>query len=536
MPNFYATKIWYWRHSAEGWPEVIDPLQQYEYRWKWIQNNFVYLFTVENPQPLDFQVSKDFSSWRVIMPDLPSDCFLGDLGVRLGVRVFYSSEPNGWVYGSRQGDAAVTIQCYDVDGNALTFGIVPARFVSVGELGLELTGLVPNVRINPDYPLTITLRGSTSGGYNFSVAAGWGPLILRAGVHYDPSYFTTDVLLGVEGVETSHHIDAYIVKLGNVEHSTDCLVLKSKKINHAIDSDLKGEVDLGHTTNTLIVFSYQLDYQTDSFLSGAVEVAYTTDSDLKGESYSDHYTDSLIRGSVSLQFTTDAQLSKTRGVAHTTTSYLTATATLSHSTTSYVTWNFTCNFSSNAYLQGSPTRAYLTDADLSGFTVKIHRLDSYLSRESKLSLYELLPLIIKIRDKEASGGVWAEPILKQIIGCIEEQANETNTLIGGLRQLLNLSNKDTSYLYLISKLLGTSFYDGWLDDFKKFATEQSIPRHKIHGTAFSCAKSLRYRSLGAYRVAEAFKHDYLDEHGDYSAVRDHNHPYRAARVIIYKNS
>lgn len=149
-----------------------------------------------------------------------------------------------------------------------------------------------------------------------------------------------------------------------------------------------------------------------------------------------------------------------------------------------------------------------------------------------MRLYELLPLIIKIRDKQASGHDGLQPILSKIIDSIlQEEYEEHITLIQGMSQLRNALQVGSPYRQLLLQMVGQEVSEGWSEQLERFFLSEAIPWHKISGTVFGWEKTAEYRTAGAYWFSELFKTE-PNEVGDYSPHRNAEYPFRAARVAI----
>jgi len=154
---------------------------------------------------------------------------------------------------------------------------------------------------------------------------------------------------------------------------------------------------------------------------------------------------------------------------------------------------------------------------------------------ARIRLYDLLPLVIKIRDQEASPE--EETILQKVLSATEGQREEFEQLIEGLRRLIDVDSCPTTYLWLIASLVGgykepVTLYE-WL---QRFWIHQSTARHKIAGTVFMWHKAMRYRDFTSYPesiVKELYKTTPYEK-GNYSLLRTETHPYRAARVVVFE--
>jgi len=71
---------------------------------------------------------------------------------------------------------------------------------------------------------------------------------------------------------------------------------------------------------------------------------------------------------------------------------------------------------------------------------------------ARIRLYDLLPLVIKIRDQEASPE--EETILQKVLSATEGQREEFEQLIEGLRRLIDVDSCSEQTLFLLYLSLG----------------------------------------------------------------------------------
>lgn len=149
-----------------------------------------------------------------------------------------------------------------------------------------------------------------------------------------------------------------------------------------------------------------------------------------------------------------------------------------------------------------------------------------------IRLYDLLPLIIRMRDAEASGGEGIDPILARVTDrLLQDEADEHVALVQGLRDLYDCLQVENPYRTLLFQFLGQQRAEGWSESLERFVLCETIPWHKISGTVHGWEKTMAYRLAGAYDFFELYKTE-LNETGDYSNHTNATYPYRAARVGI----
>ncbi len=148
-----------------------------------------------------------------------------------------------------------------------------------------------------------------------------------------------------------------------------------------------------------------------------------------------------------------------------------------------------------------------------------------------IGLYDLLPLILRTRDSEASDGPDG-PILKRVLESIQAEVDTTTDLIEGLRDLIDIKSTDTLILSLLCKGFGSTIPQNISDDFKKREfTRELVNSYKIKGMVLSWIRMIKLRELGNYTPVELYKSQY-GENLNYSPVQTDEFPYRAARVLF----
>lgn len=389
-----------------------------------------------------------------------------------------------------------------------------------------------------------TGRKNAVGGESWqrTSAQPWVPITGEDGVRYSRIYF----YLYNYAVTTSAYIPNQFLwddltleiewDVPASTHFTDSYLFSptSTKI-HTTSSSVKGSVTKTHSTSSRIAYVQSKTHTADSYLWGSPTKTHTTSSFRWKEQTAEHSTDSYITWDIEQNHSTDSALwSDHESREHSVDSDLLGSLTKEHSTDSALKYVMDRDHQADSLLVNRYVTEQYTNSLLKAEQEKSHRTRSFLvSSTPTLSMYDLLPLIIRMKDEEASGGM-GDPILKQVLDVFQEEIQIADVLIKGIRQLLNVASLDTSMLPLVNGLLGSSYYDGWTDDLKHFFSSEAVALHKIKGTKFSCDKLLAYRSRRRYSISEVYKSQVEGEKGDYSLTKDSGHAYRAARVAVFE--
>ncbi len=126
-----------------------------------------------------------------------------------------------------------------------------------------------------------------------------------------------------------------------------------------------------------------------------------------------------------------------------------------------------------------------------------------------------------------------QPIFERIFFMLERDATIQQMLIRGLPVLQDADHGDPLFLVYLAYLVGGS--DRFPADLSTFRqrefVKQLVDFWKIKGTFQSWRKMALLRNLGTIMIRELYKRD-LHEIGDYSAVRDTDHPLKSARIDV----
>lgn len=155
---------------------------------------------------------------------------------------------------------------------------------------------------------------------------------------------------------------------------------------------------------------------------------------------------------------------------------------------------------------------------------------------AKVGLYELLPLIIRMRDEEASGAGVDAPLLKRIVGTVQDEHDAMVALIAGMRDLINTRTTTDLILSLLGQQLGFTEFP-WatiVNEPREYANSQ-VDGHKVRGCLLGILRDMQARNIADKTyIWELFK---TERHAvDDYVVTEEDAPYgtadRAARVIF----
>lgn len=151
-------------------------------------------------------------------------------------------------------------------------------------------------------------------------------------------------------------------------------------------------------------------------------------------------------------------------------------------------------------------------------------------------LYELLPLAIRIRDEEASGSPAADPILKRVVGTVEDETDEITALIAGMRELLSFDATTDLILALLAHFLGVTEYPfSEIEENSREYVKEVAYAHRVKGTLLSILREMKYRGLadGTYiHVLWKWEINAVDEYVPSEVDVPYNSAYKSARVVF----
>lgn len=148
-----------------------------------------------------------------------------------------------------------------------------------------------------------------------------------------------------------------------------------------------------------------------------------------------------------------------------------------------------------------------------------------------LSIYNLLPYILRFRDHLASSGVKDEGNVELWCQCVDEIINDFSEDIEGIRDLEDLDRCPIQFLPLLSRLLGVRPSPDWSEAKKRMFLKAAWVLWRIGGTRQSWVSTLNIRGWTGYFPWELWKSKIYEEF-DYALYPDYDHRYKAARVDI----
>lgn len=149
---------------------------------------------------------------------------------------------------------------------------------------------------------------------------------------------------------------------------------------------------------------------------------------------------------------------------------------------------------------------------------------------STIGVYELLPLMLRLKDQESSYTPDGT-VLQKILDALQEQVDETEEFILGLRNLINLDITQDFILSLIVKAMGGTPLPNDTEFNQREMAKEQVNSYKIKGTVLSWVRMMKLRTVGNFSVVELYKSE-LDERTSYSIVCTPSHPYRSSRVLF----
>lgn len=158
----------------------------------------------------------------------------------------------------------------------------------------------------------------------------------------------------------------------------------------------------------------------------------------------------------------------------------------------------------------------------------------------RIGLYDLLPLIIRLRDEEASGAGGQDPILKRIVGTVvQDETDSMVALIAGMRDLLSVGTTTDLILSLLARYLGLTEYP-----FSEVVTNRReyvaslVDSHRIKGTLLSILRDMNARNIAeGHYIHELWKYvlNAVDEYVPTAIDAPYSTAYKAARVVFIQD-
>ena len=158
-----------------------------------------------------------------------------------------------------------------------------------------------------------------------------------------------------------------------------------------------------------------------------------------------------------------------------------------------------------------------------------------------VGLYDLLPLIIRIHDKQASGQAGQDTILQKLFAAFDDERDAMLALIEGMRDLLSPRTTTDLCLSLLANFLGVTEFP-----FSEVAHEPQeyvqglVAAHRMKGTILSILKEMHARDItsGVF-IHELWKEtiNAVDEYvPNASDVPYPDDAYKSARVIFVEGT
>ena len=154
-----------------------------------------------------------------------------------------------------------------------------------------------------------------------------------------------------------------------------------------------------------------------------------------------------------------------------------------------------------------------------------------------IGLYDLLPLVIQIRDQEASGGSGGASILQRVVGgAIQDEADSMVALIAGMRSLISPLSTTDLILSIIARFLGlTEFsFSDVVSDQRQYTAELPYA-HRIKGALLSIIRERHSRNIAPKTyLHELWKYEVnaVDEYVVKPSEAPSGTADRAARVVF----
>jgi len=155
-----------------------------------------------------------------------------------------------------------------------------------------------------------------------------------------------------------------------------------------------------------------------------------------------------------------------------------------------------------------------------------------------MDLYGLLPAAIRYYDRQSSGKVGLnteETTLQKILYAVEQEADATDVLISGLKDLLDADNCQEEFLSFLSKFLGVSFFSSWPEGRKRIFIKALVKLYHISGQNQSWNVILNLLDYSGASPYELWKEEIYEDF-DYSRYGPDDGDYygtlHAARVDV----
>lgn len=154
-----------------------------------------------------------------------------------------------------------------------------------------------------------------------------------------------------------------------------------------------------------------------------------------------------------------------------------------------------------------------------------------------MSLYELLPSVVKLQDRLASGVTSdaEETTLQKFFYALDQEIDVTEGFIEGLRDLLQPESCPKEYLPLLEYFLGSVWPSSWSEEKQRLVVGALIKLYHHSGQRLSWTSVLNLLGYSGYFPWELWKEDVYEDF-DYSLYGpesgNYYYQYHAARVDI----
>lgn len=156
-----------------------------------------------------------------------------------------------------------------------------------------------------------------------------------------------------------------------------------------------------------------------------------------------------------------------------------------------------------------------------------------------IPLYELLPAIIRARDEEASGSATTDPLLKRVVGTVQDEVDDYIQIVEEMRNLIRPSLTSALILSLLAKYLGfTEFPFSEVASNPREYVASEVDGHKIKGTFLGLLREMNARNIASgHYIQELWKTtvNAVDEYVPTQADGPYDSIYPAARIVFIED-
>lgn len=148
-------------------------------------------------------------------------------------------------------------------------------------------------------------------------------------------------------------------------------------------------------------------------------------------------------------------------------------------------------------------------------------------------LYKFLPLVIRLRDKLASGGINSVGVIQRVVNAVEDEVEVWVEAIQSIYDLNDILECPDQYLRFLAKIIGLDLIGTFTVERQREQIRSFVKVLKAKGThpGFKAmARIVGYDNN--VQLTELYKSDINEEDGDYQVFPDAFHPYKSARVVV----